>query len=256
MEPVQLQVVCYTLWQRLPPDVSQITSEHVQRFGDVNQALSAFYERTLALTSRETHIGVGRLRKWFETELITSGGTRGLVYRGAQRTAELPNTAVDALEGQHLIRAETRAGARWYELTHDRFVQPIKGSNADWERRRSKAWVTAAAILAALVALIAVPVVYAQRVTFTTQIESAATAAAIEAATSVAVGKATAFADATQVAANLESNFATVESIRATGTAIARATSFANSQATVAAQATSTPRPESSPTPQPVNSPT
>ena len=29
----------------------------------------------------------------------------------------------------HLIRAEWRAGARWYELTHDRFIEPILSSN-------------------------------------------------------------------------------------------------------------------------------
>ena len=29
----------------------------------------------------------------------------------------------------HLIRAEWRAGARWYELTHDRFIEPIISSN-------------------------------------------------------------------------------------------------------------------------------
>src|SRR5439155_15321445 len=123
-------------WQRLPPGVTQITLDHLRQFGDVNQALSGFYERTLATASREGHVSLRRLREWFETELITSGGTRGLVYRGAQDTANLPNRAVDALELEHIIRAESRAGARWYELTHDRFVQPIKASNAAWERRR------------------------------------------------------------------------------------------------------------------------
>jgi hypothetical protein len=33
------------------------------------------------------------------------------------------------LESMHLIRAEWRAGARWYELTHDRFITPILLSN-------------------------------------------------------------------------------------------------------------------------------
>lgn len=241
VEPVQLQVVCYTLWQRLPAEIAQITSEHVRQFGDVNQALSAFYERTLATTARMTHVSIGRLRRWFESELVTSGGTRGLVYRGAQLTAGLPNTAVDALEGQHLIRAEARAGARWYELTHDRFVQPIKASNAAWERRRAKTWLSAAVAVAVLVALIAIPVVLSQRVSLATEVQSAVLSG-------VAAGQATAFTAATDVAAGQESVFATLEQARATDTAVARATSFAISEATGVAQATSTPRPERSPT--------
>ena len=48
----------------------------------------------------------------------------GRVYRG------LPNEAVEELEDRHLIRPEWRAGARWYELTHDRLIEPIRASNA------------------------------------------------------------------------------------------------------------------------------
>ena len=109
VEPVQLQVVCYSLWQRLPPDVTEITSEHVHRFGDVNLALTDFYEQTLALAAREPGVSMHQLRQWFGRQLITSGGTRGLVYRGSEETARLPNAAVDVLEEKHLIRAETRA---------------------------------------------------------------------------------------------------------------------------------------------------
>ncbi|MEN8239987.1 MAG: hypothetical protein ABFR53_12405, partial [Actinomycetota bacterium] len=40
------------------------------------------------------------------------------------------------LEGAHLIRADRRRGTQWYELTHDRFVEPIRASNLDFHRRR------------------------------------------------------------------------------------------------------------------------
>jgi hypothetical protein len=56
------------------------------------------------------------------------------VFRGRDSTGGIPNAAVDALENQHLIRAEVRAGARWYELTHDRFIEPIQRSNATWRQ--------------------------------------------------------------------------------------------------------------------------
>jgi hypothetical protein len=40
------------------------------------------------------------------------------------------------LEEKHLIRAEWRSGAKWYEITHDRLISPIKipmrnGSNVN-----------------------------------------------------------------------------------------------------------------------------
>ena len=158
VEPVQLQVVCYSLWQRLPPGTTEITPEHRSRFGNVNQALADFYEQTVTATARASHVRPARLRRWFEDQLITSGGTRGLVYRGAHETAGLPNAAVDQLEAEHLIRAESRAGARWYELTHDRFIQPIRASNARWFERYHwrRRWQVAGtlAVLAAIAALI------------------------------------------------------------------------------------------------------
>ena len=139
IEPVQLQVVCRNLWDGLPLDTTVITEDHLQTFGDVDQALIGFYERSIQQTVQETGVREGDLRSWFEQSLITPAGTRGTVYRGAQQTGRIANRAVDALENLHLIRGEWRAGARWYELTHDRFIQPIQGSNEHWLSQRREA---------------------------------------------------------------------------------------------------------------------
>src|SRR5262249_28521495 len=66
--------------------------------------------------------------------------TRGMVYRGPESTGReewaIPNAAVDVLGGMGLIRAEARPGGEhWYELTHDRFVAPIKESNRVWKEQ-------------------------------------------------------------------------------------------------------------------------
>ena len=66
--------------------------------------------------------------------MITPGGTRGLVLRGPDRTGKLPNDVVDLLESRHLIHGEDRGGARWYELSHDRFLMPIINANLRWQR--------------------------------------------------------------------------------------------------------------------------
>ncbi len=141
VEPVQLQVVCRSLWEELPPDVTEITQPHLQAFGDVDQALLAFYERALRSAVQQTKVREGELRTWFERDLLTPMGTRGTAYRGAESTGGVPNAAIDALESQHLIRAELRAGARWYELTHDRFIGPVQGSNEAWRAARRERWV-------------------------------------------------------------------------------------------------------------------
>jgi hypothetical protein len=49
IEPVQLQVVCRRLWENLPDrQVGQtITAEDVEQFGNVDRALTDFYESTL-----------------------------------------------------------------------------------------------------------------------------------------------------------------------------------------------------------------
>jgi hypothetical protein len=139
VEPVQLQVVCHDLWQNLPPYVTVITRDHLQAFGDVNQALSGFYERAIKRAAQEAGVKEGDLRAWFEHTLIPPAGTRGTVYRGREKTGGIPNAAVDVLENLHLIRGEWRASARWYELTHDRFIEPIQESNKMWrERKRTK----------------------------------------------------------------------------------------------------------------------
>jgi hypothetical protein len=139
VEPVQLQVVCRRLWENLPEQEDRLIQwNEVAQFGDVDQALTDFYEDTLRQTQTADGQAVTEraLRRWFGAQLITPLGTRGLVLRGEAETGGLPNAAVDRLEGLHIIRAEARAGARWYELSHDRLVEPVLQSNRAWEEAR------------------------------------------------------------------------------------------------------------------------
>jgi YVTN family beta-propeller protein len=137
VEPVQLQVVCERLWQKLPPEVTEITKNYV---GNVDNALADFYVKAIRDASAESGIDEACLRDWCETKLITSSGTRSIIHRGAEMTGGLPNRVVDVLENRRFIRVEQRSGARWYELTHDRLIGPIKDSNKVWkyEREREK----------------------------------------------------------------------------------------------------------------------
>ena len=133
VEPVQLQVVCQNLWQSLPPDVKKITHEYLEESADVDKALSAFYEKSIRKAVEEkADVKEAALRRWFEEVLITPAGTRGTVFRGQNDAGGMPIEVVNLLENEHLIRTEIRGRASWCELTHDRFIQPIRESNSIW----------------------------------------------------------------------------------------------------------------------------
>jgi hypothetical protein len=137
IEPVQLQVVCYQLWENLKDrPVGQITQQDLQELGDVDKALAQFYEQALAEVVQHTGVSEVELRNWFETQLITEAGTRGTVYRGSEQTGGLDNRAVDTLVGKYLLRAEVRTGGTWYELVHDRLVDPILQANRAWSLKQ------------------------------------------------------------------------------------------------------------------------
>ena len=219
VEPVQLQVVCSRLWDRLLPGETVITRDHIVRFGDVDEALSEFYERAVRLVVEEDATGEGkrdttlakwpgspltlskrlraanreaRLRTWFETELVTPEGTRGTVFQGPKETGGIPNPVVKKLDDFHLVRSETRAGARWYELTHDRFIQPIQESNRIWRERRRRRQSAVFATVFALMVLVVLVASYlvAENAALAQQAEAvkaASTAAAAEAEATAAV---------------------------------------------------------------------
>lgn len=157
VEPVQLQVVCHSLWDELPPDVGVITEQHVDAFGGVDEVLQRFYDGAAKAAAKAARVREGRLRRWVEESFITSVQTRNTIYRAIDSKARFPNAAIDELEDRHVIRGEWRAGTRWYELTHDRFIRPIQMSNArasEQRSRRRRRWAGAggATVLASFVA--------------------------------------------------------------------------------------------------------
>ena len=133
VEPVQLQAVCYQMWQKLqnqPGDI--ISEEEVQRYADVNTALINFYENTIASTVAETGVSEIELRAWFETDLVTDAGTRNMVFRGDEKTGSMDTSVADYVNSKFIIRENARPGGIWYELIHDRFVEPIVKANRQW----------------------------------------------------------------------------------------------------------------------------
>ena len=137
VEPVQLQVTCFRLWDRLPKEDREIHDEHLERFGDVTEALAGYYADSVARVCRGETLAQNEtderaVREWFDEVLITPSGVRSQVLRGSAESGGLDNRLVERLLDTHLVRAEKRTGATWYELAHDRLIQGVKSSNQDW----------------------------------------------------------------------------------------------------------------------------
>jgi WD40 repeat protein len=134
VEPVQLQVVCHRLWQRLPPGATQIRAADIEAVGSVDTALADYYAESLKVIAADAHVSERGIREWFERHLITEQGIRGQVLKGLTTSQGLDNEAIRGLLRAHLVRAERRLGATWFELAHDRLIEPIKTSNAAWRK--------------------------------------------------------------------------------------------------------------------------
>jgi tetratricopeptide (TPR) repeat protein len=158
VEPVHLQVVCGNLWNNRAAERHTITAADVKKFADVDQTLGEFYNRAVRLAAAGSRTRESAIRAWVAKKLITPGGTRAMVYMGKTSTEGLPNAAVCILETERVVRPEPRAGAAWYELTHDRFIGPIRASNRTWLATHGR-WKQVAGLAAAGVVLVLISTV-------------------------------------------------------------------------------------------------
>jgi tetratricopeptide (TPR) repeat protein len=129
VEPLQLQVVCYDLWERLAPDERKIGLEKV---GDIGEALSNYYVNAVETAANRVENTERLIREWFQNKLITADGVRNQVRHESGASAGLDNTLIARLVDTYIVRAEQRGGSLWYELSHDRLVDPISQNNKAW----------------------------------------------------------------------------------------------------------------------------
>ncbi len=151
IEPVQLQVVCYQLWEDLRNRPGKfITTDDLFSLAKgkdlaqfISTALANYYVQSIhEVMSLYPDIRERRLRDWFSHELITETETRSSVRQGRTTTGaspnDLPNPVVRTLQDRFIVRAEIRGDNTWYELSHDRFVGPILQSNREWYDKNAR----------------------------------------------------------------------------------------------------------------------
>ncbi len=145
IEPLMLQVVCYSLWEKwaagrqVEPQTTIRLDDYEQLAGKdatdntrslVDRALESYYEGKVKAVSADATVGVAErtIRDWIENQMIV-GDMRRLVTLG-----DVPpemRAALDGLKEAYLVRQESHWSG-WFELTHDRLVEPVRQNNAAW----------------------------------------------------------------------------------------------------------------------------
>jgi len=139
IELVHLQIVCQRLWERLPEGVTQIEMKHLRQVAGESQtfrefvvnALDEFYNDVVRKVANrggypEDSIFFGCM------QFITSDLTRTTIPLVGERVGRLPYAIVRHLAEEHLLTE--LGGTMWYQLAHDRLVEPIsrrKDKNVD-----------------------------------------------------------------------------------------------------------------------------
>jgi hypothetical protein len=142
--PFQLQVVCRRLWtsvlQQKRTQFTRIEVADVARHSNIGQALRGYYADAVAEVARSTGADVRVIREWCEMQLITLQLYRSQTLAGPVSGAVDPHQVLLGLTDAYLLRSDTRAGVTWYELSHDRLIQPILDDNREWRRINLAPW--------------------------------------------------------------------------------------------------------------------
>ena len=145
VEPVQLQVVCRRLWENRK-ESGRISDRDIGELEDVNAALAAYYAESVAEVAVKTGCNESKIRNWFESALITKEGVRSRILKGPRYSEGLDNSVIHELVNTHIIRVEESQYRTWFELSHDRLVEPIRVDNEDWRQTNLTRWQRQAAL--------------------------------------------------------------------------------------------------------------
>ncbi|MGH3755749.1 MAG: hypothetical protein ACRDRP_24295, partial [Pseudonocardiaceae bacterium] len=90
------------------------------------------YAGKVETVALQTGVNERTVRDWFQQVLITEQGVRVPALAGPLDGEAEDETVLGLLQDAHLVRAETRGATRWFELAHDRLIEPVRTSNAEW----------------------------------------------------------------------------------------------------------------------------
>lgn len=146
VEPVLLQVVCYSLWRKVSRRQGEaartITVQDVAELRPFTRPLSKYYREVVSEAAAGDPTVERAIRDWVDLHLIGKQSIRRPT-RSTPDVAE-PDAVLSALQGRYLIRDDPRPGGTWWELSHDRLIVPVLEDNRDWRRVNLAPWQVAA----------------------------------------------------------------------------------------------------------------
>jgi tetratricopeptide (TPR) repeat protein len=128
IEPGLLQIACSYFWDALPAKITHVSARDVRRYADVDAALATYCGQVIARVADDHEIPPKRIAWWLLTTFVTELGTRDKAYEGTTTTADMPNTVARSLVDRHLLTSGRQSGSRWYELLHDRLIEPLRNA--------------------------------------------------------------------------------------------------------------------------------
>lgn len=144
VDPVLLQVVCYSLFKKLRKDhgeqFQRITAADVENFMPLDKSLAKYYKSVLRDTADGDRGLEHLLRHWVEHELIGENRLR------RQTRAKPPVRDADSVLSKmqndwYLVRDDPRpGGTELWELAHDMLVGPVLDDNRAWRKRNLEPW--------------------------------------------------------------------------------------------------------------------
>ncbi len=156
VEPVQLQLICHYLEEMVRKKQAtakkdgEIELSEVDLGGEeqMQQIMEGFYDRTIAAV--KPHHKARLVQRLCEKRLVSSGGRRLTEdHDEIKRCYKLSDKILWQLVDARLLRAESRLGSTFYELSHDRLVRPIlKSRNIRLVKQK---WIATMAILFVIV---------------------------------------------------------------------------------------------------------
>ncbi len=135
IEPVHLQVVCTNLWLGLPAGTTRIGEAQVANVGTVDSALGGYYAAAVSASAAAGSCDERSLRMYIGEAFIVNG-VRAQALAGQETQHGVTALGLKALDDRYVVRRDERRGGIWYELSHDRLIQPVLRDNERWKREK------------------------------------------------------------------------------------------------------------------------
>ncbi|SHM99748.1 hypothetical protein [Cryptosporangium aurantiacum] len=132
VDPMLLQVCCAAAWARRHADVIRVTDLLPEVDG--HHVLRAYCAEIVAAAADAGDVPEGWVWEILSRTFITEIGTRRPVPVDELPDSDVPTAVVEVLLRRSLITSVAEDGQRWYEITHDRLVEPIRLGGRPWLR--------------------------------------------------------------------------------------------------------------------------